>query len=1348
MKKTVVPITAAAVLLALPTGVAWAASGPSPRHDDSSAPVASASVGSSGLPALTPQELLKLHTTPTDRRKAARAADLKGRPAQVAGGVSMADVTANGPDYFGNTPNYANSPLPRLTWVATGAGHAVNDPVRLPIFDVLSNVLLDPVSRAVVNPSDSPFQVDAITGLPVLDPINHLPQIDYTKVNVAGGIRKFVQELPTDYVATAVPDTSTYPNTDNYVIGLKEYSQTFSPDLPATKLRGYYQVNAPAGSPAANPSYLGPLIKAQAGRPVRVTFVNTLKAGGDGDLFLPVDTTAMGAGTGPDGATLYSSNRASVHLNGGLTPWISDGTPHQWTTPVGDAGKYPKGVSVMGVPDMPAIQTVNASGTKIAGSSDGTLTFYYTNDQSARLMWYHDDTYGLTRLNVYAGEAAPYLLSDSYEQGLQARGVLPDGVGGGEGIPLILQDKGFVPDENPSGYFPDGQLINQDPTWKLGQTAHGWGGTGALWFPHVYMPNQNPYIDSGTNAMGRWDYGPWFWPIFGTSAGLIHGEVANPWAPGRAWEAPMIPGTPSTYTFAKGLATSDSSLVPDAFVDTPVVNGVVYPYMKVDAKAYRFRLLNGSNDRYWNLQMYCSAADKPNAQGVYNKVNGADMWLPGAATPQNPAAGEVPMVPANKNNNYPKEYPKDGRAGGIPDPAARAGQFLQIGSDSGVLPAAVDLRNGPVTYDMNRRGITVLNVLDRALWLGPSERADVVYDFSTAANMGCKNVILYNDAPAPVPMLDPRNDYYTNDPDQTSTGGAPTTIPGFGPNTRTVMQFRINGVTTGTPATATPWNSAPLRAEVPAWFAATQPMPVVPAKGYADAYPNDPIGQSDVYAKLTSYDLSWNHSAVGELTGLTLTNPGSGYAPTATVTGGGGTGAVVTPVISAVGTVQSVTIVNRGTGYTSPPTITIVQPNGGVAATATATIRAGGLRRITVTNGGTKYTTGATVTFGAPASGSTATATATVNQVTGSLSGLTLTDPGNGYAAAPTVDISAPPYGGALATASVSLATGTQVVTVPPEPKTIQELFEMNYGRYNYTFGVELPKTNALTQTTLPMIYTEPTTEFLKPTQAGSQIGTTRNGTAIWRITHNGLVTHTVHFHLVDVQVINRVGWDGSLRPPDPGELGWKDSVKVNPLEDTFVAIRPITPELPFKVPNSVRPVDPTLPLNAQMAALDPVTGQAIIYTNSPKNMGWEYLWNGTPYGHEVNDEKRVVDFAGSPTAPSNVTASLDPTTKVVTLAWRNTANWQLTNFVVERATNAAFTGSVQTLSSKPGTWQGTVGLGATIAPTTTSWTDDLSTMPAGPYYYRVRAESANGFSDWGARGGRGGAAKSVSVVR
>ena len=64
------------------------------------------------------------------------------------------------------------------------------------------------------------------------------------------------------------------------------------------------------------------------------------------------------------------------------------------------------------------------------------------------------------------------------------------------------------------------------------------------------------------------------------------------------------------------------------------------------------------------------------------------------------------------------------------------------------------------------------------------------------------------------------------------------------------------------------------------------------------------------------------------------------------------------------------------------------------------------------------------------------------------------------------------------------------------------------------------------------------------------------------------------------MQVINRVGWDGFIRLPDPNELGWKDTVRISPLEDTIVALRPITPRA-LRLPNSVRPLNPAGPASA-----------------------------------------------------------------------------------------------------------------------------------------------------------------------
>ncbi len=158
----------------------------------------------------------------------------------------------------------------------------------------------------------------------------------------------------------AVADTTTFLGSDYYEIALVQYREKLSTSLAATTLRGYVQIETPANAahskhialtypdntPILNgsgqqvyavdpPQYAGPTIVAQRDRPVRVKFTNYLPTGTAGNLFLPVDTTVMGAGAGPERRRTYTQNRATVHLHGGVTPWISDGTPHQWIAPAG-----------------------------------------------------------------------------------------------------------------------------------------------------------------------------------------------------------------------------------------------------------------------------------------------------------------------------------------------------------------------------------------------------------------------------------------------------------------------------------------------------------------------------------------------------------------------------------------------------------------------------------------------------------------------------------------------------------------------------------------------------------------------------------------------------------------------------------------------------------------------------------------------------------------------------------------------------------------------------------------------------------------------------------------------------
>ena len=95
-------------------------------------------------------------------------------------------------------------------------------------------------------------------------------------------------------------------------------------------------------------------------------------------------------------------------------------------------------------------------------------------------------------------------------------------------------------------------------------------------------------------------------------------------------------------------------------------------------------------------------------------------------------------------------------------------------------------------------------------------------------------------------------------------------------------------------------------------------------------------------------------------------------------------------------------------------------------------------------------------------------------------------------------------------------------------------MFEDTYGRMSAFLGVEIPNTNGTNQTTIQYGYIDPATEILDATTTGVQIGAAGDGTQIWKITHNGVDTHPIHFHLFNVQLINRVDWAGVVKPPEP----------------------------------------------------------------------------------------------------------------------------------------------------------------------------------------------------------------------
>jgi len=412
---------------------------------------------------------------------------------------------------------------------------------------------------------------------------------------------------------------------------------------------------------------------------------------------------------------------------------------------------------------------------------------------------------------------------------------------------------------------------------------------------------------------------------------------------------------------------------------------------------------------------------------------------------------------------------------------------VQIGTEGGFLPSPVVIPPTPISWVTDPTVFNAGNVQNHSLLLAPAERADVIVDFSAYAG---QTLILYNDAPAAFPARDPRYDYYTGNPDLTDSGGASSTLPGYGPNTRTVMQIRVGSTPTGS------FDLAALQA--------------------AFAHKADGSGV---------FESSQNPIIVGQ-------------------------GAY-----------------NQALGTT-------FQSNGPNA----------GLVQIFDTQFSFK-----TLKNGA--------------------AGLSM--------------------------------------TMPLQPKQIQD--EMGE----------------------------------------------------------------------DVQLVNRVGWDGIIRKPDANELGWKDTVRISPLEDTIVAVRPILPNLPFDLPNSVRLLDPNMPEGALLASATlqaqlglPIfsfapNGQPIDIVNRPINFGYEYVWHCHILSHEEMDMMRPQAVGVAPRVPSGLTAVA--TGGNVDVSWTD-GSANETGFVLQRATDPAFTVGLTTID-----------VGANL----TSYTDNVGTN--GTYFYRVAAKNVVG---------------------
>jgi spore coat protein A, manganese oxidase len=527
------------------------------------------------------------------------------------------------------------------------------------------------------------------------------------------GLTKFVDPLPglgPGGIPVAAPDGKPSPfGATHYSISIGQFKQVLHSDFvtsgkPAyisgfagTTLWGYADSVNGLVSGKPNFRHLGGLITTKRAAAVQITFTNTLSGLSSP---LPVDRSSFFPDTDP-------SNKTAVHLHGGLVPWISDGGPFDWWGPDGSHGP----------------SFLNGPGSVLDPNhllATNQAEYYYPNNQSARLQWYHDHAHDLTRINAYAGVATGYLIVDDEEQKLIKKGILPNPLGApyDYGVPLIIQDKIFVSQDTAS----------VDPTWENVVPDPS---PGNLWYAHVYDPD-------------RW---------------ALDTTVPN-------FQPPP-----------------DPSCIPEFFGDTMLMNGHVYPFMEVPPKRVRFRLLNACNARFVNLQLW---VDDGSPDGITMK----------------------PADPANGIN------------GMVADSVAPGPKIIQIGTEGGFLPGPVVLNNGGPGGRPVQAPFVGFEVVDPSqpfnLLLAPAERADFIIDFNGFQG---QNIILYTDAPAPFPAGDPLNDYFPG------SGNPTPTNPGFGPNTRQIMQFRV-GSGSGDKVGFKDWFKALQNALQPV-FNATQPKLIV-----------------------------------------------------------------------------------------------------------------------------------------------------------------------------------------------------------------------------------------------------------------------------------------------------------------------------------------------------------------------------------------------------------------------------------------------------------------------------------------------------------------------------------------
>ena len=402
--------------------------------------------------------------------------------------------------------------------------------------------------------------------------------------------QRFVLDLPVpvDYV----PDRTTFPGFDYYEV---QMSKVFPVDVAfpqascvdgtqwlgirgnpgtpkagqplCTPVWGYSQTNAPGFPLNGASTYPSMNFRALKGRPVKVKWVNNAP---DTHLFCPepmnpavpcaIDRTLMGVqgAVGPYGSHQQPDNAMVVHLHGGEIPPDSDGFAELWFGNAISSGAYPAG----------QFPTVPVEGSKFSAQQN------------------IDPVFDTSLIPTAAG------FSNGVEVGNLIRPVGYSAVYNypmvQEAAPIWYHDHALGKTRVNVAAGPAGFFIVEDPVLEA---TLGLPPRGDCSVAGVLKNSANPAL-----ASACFDINVAIQDRSFNEDGTINfpnglGQVAPAGVVG--WD-PLAPGPNPTI---------HPQWVPEYFGDMAVVNGVIWPKLKVEPRPYRFRLLDGSNARCYQLTL-------------------------------------------------------------------------------------------------------------------------------------------------------------------------------------------------------------------------------------------------------------------------------------------------------------------------------------------------------------------------------------------------------------------------------------------------------------------------------------------------------------------------------------------------------------------------------------------------------------------------------------------------------------------------------------------------------------------------------------------------------------------------